>query len=117
MRVLARRTTAVTTLGLAGACLRPLPAHAATRSDAIKLTPGWEGAPWVAKIQQLLNVSAQGALVCCLLAFVLGGGALALGRVLGSNRAGNLGLQFLLGGAAGAVVIISAPSLLSWLIK
>jgi len=82
----------------------------------IQVTPSWEGAPWVPKIQQLLNVASQAALVCCALAFILGGAAMAVGRVIGSNQAGNRGLQFLLGGAGGAIVVVSAPAILSWLI-
>ena len=111
--MLLRRCCLVPVVVAASVLMAQTPAWA----DTITVTPSWEGAPWVAKIQTLLNVSAQAGLVCCVLAFVLGGAAMAVGRVIGSNQAGNRGLQFLLGGAGGAITIISAPAAVSWLIK
>jgi hypothetical protein len=86
-------------------------------ADDVQVTPNWEGAPWVGKVQLLLNVTAQAALACCVLALLVGGASLAVGRILGANQAGSRGLQLILGGVGGALVIISAASIVAWLTK
>ncbi|HYT09423.1 MAG TPA: hypothetical protein VEL73_02055 [Mycobacteriales bacterium] len=68
-------------------------------------------------MQTLLNVTAQVALVCCLAALLLGAAALGLGRVTGSYQGGGSGVQMILRGAVGALIVASAASFISWLIR
>jgi hypothetical protein len=93
----------------------PSPTPAA--SGGLTVTPSWENAPWEPKVQTILNVTAQVSLACCVLAFLVGGAAMGVGRVVGSYQSGTRGLQFVLGGAGGALVIASAASIVSWLIS
>ena len=97
---------------------RPSPTPTLTSMDAeLTVTPSWENAPWKPKVQTILNVTAQVSLACCLLAFLVGGAAMGVGRIVGSYQSGTRGLQFVLGGAGGALIIASAPSIVSWLIS
>jgi hypothetical protein len=95
---------------------RPTPSLGVS-NPSLEIHPSWENAPWEPKVHTILNVTAQASLVCCLLAIVIGGGAMGVGRILGSYQSGTRGLQFVLGGAGGALVIVSAPALVSWLIS
>ena len=96
----------------------PTPTPTLTSMDAgLTVTPSWENAPWEPKVQTILNVTAQVSLACCLLAFLVGGAAMGVGRIVGSYQSGTRGLQFVLGGAGGALIIASAPSIVSWLIS
>ena len=81
------------------------------------MAPSWEGAPWAPKVQTILNVTAKAGLACCLLAFLVGGAAMGVGRIVGSYQSGSRGLQFVLGGAGGALIIASASQIVSWLIS
>lgn len=85
--------------------------------SGLTVTPSWENAPWEPKVQTILNVTAQVSLACCVLAFLVGGAAMGVGRIVGSYQSGTRGLQFVLGGAGGALIIASASSIVSWLIS
>ena len=52
----------------------------------------------------------------CVAAFLIGAAALGLGRATGSYQGGSSGLQMILRGGAGALVVASAASFVSWLI-
>ncbi len=103
----------------------PAPAWAAEPSASpspggsapITVHPSWENAPWQDKVQTILNVTAQAALACCVLSFLVGGAALGFGRITGSYQAGNRGVQLLVGGGAGALVVATAASVVRWLVS
>jgi hypothetical protein len=86
-------------------------------SQPITVRPSWENAPWQDKVQTILNVTAQAALACCVLSLLVGGAALGIGRVTGSYQAGNRGVQLLVGGGAGALVVATAASVVRWLVS
>lgn len=94
---------------------QPTPSLGVT-NPSLSVNPSWEGAPWEPKVHTILNVTAQAALACCVLALLIGGAAMAVGRVVGSYQSGTRGLQFVLGGAGGALVIASASAIVSWLV-
>jgi hypothetical protein len=85
-------------------------------SDQITVHPSWENAPWQAKVQTVLNVTAQAALACCVLSLLVGGAALGIGRITGSYQAGNRGVALLVGGGAGALVVATAAEAVRWLV-
>ena len=86
-------------------------------SDSITVHPSWENAPWQAKVQTVLNVTAQAALACCVLSLLVGGAALGIGRITGSYQAGNRGVALLVGGGAGALVVATAAEAVRWLVS
>jgi hypothetical protein len=83
----------------------------------LTVTPSWENAPWEPKVQTILNVTAQVAISCCVLGFLIGGATMAVGRVVGSYQAGTRGLTIVLGAGGGALIIASAASVVAWLIS
>lgn len=85
-------------------------------ADPIEVVPSWEEAPWQSKVQTILNVTAQIGLSCCVFSLLAGGAAMGIGKVVGSYQAGHRGLQLILGGGGGALVIASTASIVSWLI-
>jgi hypothetical protein len=93
------------------------PSPTSTAGSELTVEPSWENAPWQPKVQTILNVTAQVSLACCLLAFLIGGAAMGVGRIVGSYQSGTRGLQFVLGGAGGALIIASAAPIISWLIS
>ena len=103
-------------LGPAVAQVQPSPSFGVT-DPRLEVHPSWENAPWEPKVHTILNVTAQAALACCVLAFLVGGAAMGVGRIIGSYQAGTRGLQFVLGGAGGALIIASASSIVSWLVS
>ena len=92
------------------------PTPGAGSGEPITVHPSWENAPWQDKVQTILNVTAQAALACCVLSLLVGGAALGIGRVTGSYQAGNRGVQLLVGGGAGALVVATAASVVRWLV-
>ncbi len=86
-------------------------------SDQITVHPSWENAPWQAKVQTVLSVTAQAALACCVLSLLVGGAALGIGRITGSYQAGNRGVALLVGGGAGALVVATAAEAVRWLVS
>jgi hypothetical protein len=86
-------------------------------ADEITVRPSWENAPWQAKVQTVLNVTAQAALACCVLSLLVGGAALGIGRITGSYQAGNRGVALMVGGGAGALVVATAAEAVRWLVS
>jgi hypothetical protein len=86
-------------------------------AEPITVDPSWEGAPWQPKVQTILNVTAEVALACCVGSLLVGAAALGIGRATGSYQAGNRGVQLLIGGGAGALVVASAASVVGWLVS
>jgi hypothetical protein len=91
-------------------------APSAACADPIEVNPSWEAAPWRATVERLLNVGAQTAFACCAFSLLAGGAAMGLGKMFGSYQAGHRGLQLMVGGGGGALVVASTASILSWLI-
>jgi hypothetical protein len=81
------------------------------------VSPSWEGAPWADKVQTIINVTAKGAIACCVVAFLVGAASMGVGRVVGSYQAGTRGLHWLMGGAGGLLVIGSTASIVSWFLS
>ena len=75
------------------------------------VAPGAGGGPGGGALQTLIDYLAYILLGACVLAVVVGGGALALGALTANYRAGDLGKRSIAGGFAGAVVILLAATL------
>jgi hypothetical protein len=112
---LSRSASALFTLALV-TVVAVLLAPQAVWADPIEVQPSWEQAPWQGKVQTILNVTAQIGLSCCVFSLLAGGAAMGVGKVIGSYQAGHRGLQLILGGGGGALVIASTASIVSWLI-
>jgi hypothetical protein len=104
-------------VGPAAAWAEPSPSPTQGPSNPITVDPSWEDAPWEGKVQTVLNVTAQAALACCVGSLLVGGAAMGLGRITGSYQAGNRGVQLLIGGGAGALVVATAASVVGWLVS
>ena len=98
------------------AAVRALLAPQVAWADPIEVNPSWESAPWQGTVERLLNVTAQTAFACCAFSLLAGGAAMGLGKIVGSYQAGHRGLQLMVGGGGGALVVASTASILSWLI-
>ncbi|MCK9895031.1 hypothetical protein [Frankia sp. AgB32] len=83
----------------------------------IDVTPDWHDMPAKDRIMDLLDTLSRIAEVCCVAVAIIGGAALGVGRVSGSAPQANRGMGMLLGGGAGAIVIVYAPDLIAWLAK
>jgi hypothetical protein len=101
---------------LAALTVKLLLAPRAAWADPIEVNPSWESAPWQGTVERLLNVTAQTAFACCAFSLLAGGAAMGLGKIVGSYQAGHRGLQLMVGGGGGALVVASTASILSWLI-
>jgi hypothetical protein len=75
------------------------------------VTPSAGGGPGGGALQTLIDYLAYILLGACVLAIVVGGGALALGALTANYRAGDIGKRSIAGGFAGAVVILLAATL------
>ncbi len=75
------------------------------------VTPNAGGGPGGAALQTLINYTAYILIGGCVLAIVIGGGALGIGSWTGNYRAGDLGKRSIAGGFAGALVILLASAL------
>ena len=75
------------------------------------VAPNPGGGPGGGALQTLIDYLAYLLLGACVLAVVVGGGALALGALTANYRAGDLGKRSIAGGFAGAVVIVLAATL------
>ncbi len=73
--------------------------------------PDAGGGPGGGALQALINYTAYVLLGACVLAVVVGGGALGLGALSGNYRAGDVGKRSIVGGFFGAVVIVLAAAL------
>ncbi|WP_438803275.1 hypothetical protein [Frankia gtarii] len=85
-------------------------------ADDVEVHPNWEDMPEVDTIQRILNVTAQGSLVCCMLAVLIGGGVLGLGRLTGSMGSGSRAAGYIFGGGGGALIIAVSAKMVAWLI-
>jgi hypothetical protein len=101
---------AATPAGAAATPAAPAPA------DPIEVRPSWGNVPGKDKILNLLGVTSEVGLACCIAAIVVGGAAMGLGRLSGSVQSGSRGSGMVLGGGGGAILIILAPKLVQWLI-
>ena len=104
-------------MGSSAWAVDPQPSPTGGQVAGLTVHPSWENAPWQPKVQTILNVTDQVAIACCVLGFLIGGAAMAIGRVTGAYQAGTRGLSFVLGAGAGALIIASAPAVVAWLIS
>ncbi len=111
-REVPRRVAVVCWTGLVMVAVSALPAAA----DDVEVHPNWEDMPEVDTIQRILNVTAQGSLVCCMLAVLIGGGVLGLGRLTGSMGSGSRAAGYIFGGGGGALIIAVSAKMVAWLI-
>ncbi|HVF74826.1 MAG TPA: hypothetical protein VM938_07240 [Acidimicrobiales bacterium] len=93
-----------TTLGLVVVLMTAAP----TWADDVKVEPTATGLAFGDKIQRWLNWGGQFALWACLASIIAGGGAWGLSKHFGSYGGANKGMQLVLGGAIGALVVASA---------
>jgi hypothetical protein len=75
------------------------------------VSPNASGGPGGGALQTLINYAAYVLLGGCVLAIVIGGGALGFGSLAGNYRAGDLGKRSIAGGFAGALVILLAAAM------
>jgi hypothetical protein len=75
------------------------------------VSPNAGGGPGGGALQTLINYAAYVLLGGCVLAIVIGGGALGFGSLSGNYRAGDLGKRSIAGGFAGALVILLAAAM------
>ncbi len=85
-------------------------------ADDVEVHPNWEGMPEVDTVQRILNVTAQGSLVCCVASVLVGGGVLGLGRWFGSMGSGSRAAGLIFGGGGGALIIAISAKMVAWLI-
>jgi hypothetical protein len=81
----------------------------------IQVVPDWHDLPVKDRILDLLDTGAQVGLACCIATAIIGGAALGLSRMTGAGPSGIRGMAMLLGGGGGAIAIVYAPDLISWL--
>lgn len=77
-------------------------------ADDVKVEPTANGLSFGNKVQNMLNWGGQIALWACLASILAGGGAWGLSKHFGSYGGAHKGMQLVLGGAIGAVVVASA---------
>lgn len=75
------------------------------------VSPDASGGPGGGALQTLINYTAYVLIGGCVLAIVIGGGALGFGSWSGNYRAGDLGKRSIAGGFAGALVILLAAAM------
>lgn len=77
-------------------------------ADEVKVDPTAEGLSFGVKIQKMLNWGGQIALWACLASILAGAGAWGLSKHFGNYGGAHKGMQLVLGGAIGALVVASA---------
>ena len=82
-------------------------------ADNVTVTPTANGLTFGTKIQNLLNWTAQGALWASLASILLGAGVWGLSKHFGNYGGANKGLQLVIGGAVGALVVATAPAIVN----
>jgi hypothetical protein len=75
------------------------------------VSPDAGGGPGGGALQTLINYTSYVLIGGCVLAIVIGGGALGFGSWSGNYRAGDLGKRSIAGGFAGALVILLAAAM------
>jgi hypothetical protein len=103
-----RRTAIVAAL----VALRVLAAGPAW-ADAVTVTPTANGLTFGPTIQNLLNWTAQGALWASLASILIGAGVWGLSKHFGNYGGAHKGLQLVIGGAIGALVVATAPAIVN----
>jgi hypothetical protein len=82
-------------------------------ADDVKVDPTAEGLSFGDKIQKMLNWGGQIALWACLASILAGAGAWGLSKHFGNYGGAHKGLQLVLGGAIGALVVASAAPIVN----
>jgi hypothetical protein len=82
-------------------------------ADAVKVSPTANGLTFGSKIQNLLDWTAQGALWACLASILIGAGAWGLSKHFGNYGGAHKGMQLVIGGAVGALVVATAPAIVN----
>jgi hypothetical protein len=82
-------------------------------ADSVTVTPTANGLTFGTKIQNLLNWTAQGALWASLASILIGAGVWGLSKHFGNYGGANKGLQLVIGGAVGALVVATAPAIVN----
>jgi hypothetical protein len=82
-------------------------------ADAVTVTPTANGLTFGTQIQNLLNWTAQGALWASLASILIGAGVWGLSKHFGNYSGANKGLQLVIGGAIGALVVATAPAIVN----
>ena len=82
-------------------------------ADSVTVSPTANGLAFGTKIQNLLNWTAQGALWASLASILLGAGTWGLSKHSGNYGGANKGLQLVVGGAIGALVVATAPAIVN----
>lgn len=77
-------------------------------ADDVNVNPTASGLTFGAKIQKMLNWGGQIALWACLASILAGAGAWGLSKHFGNYSGANKGMQLVIGGAVGALVVASA---------
>lgn len=77
-------------------------------ADAVDVKPTAEGLSFGVKIQKMLNWGGQIALWACLASVLAGAGSWGLSKHFGAYGGAHKGMQLVLGGAIGALVVASA---------
>ena len=82
-------------------------------ADSVTVSPTANGLTFGAKIQNLLNWTAQGALWASLASILIGAGVWGLSKHFGNYGGAHKGLQLVIGGAVGALVVATAPAIVN----
>jgi hypothetical protein len=80
----------------------------AAAADPVHVTPTSTGLDFAAKVQSLLDWGAQIALWACLASILAGAGAWGLSKHFGNYGGAHKGMQLVIGGAIGALIVASA---------
>ncbi|MDP9402661.1 MAG: hypothetical protein M3P85_04865 [Actinomycetota bacterium] len=100
----ARRRLRATAIAVVVVVASAAPAWA----DQVKVDPTAEGLSFGVKIQKMLNWGGQIALWASLASILAGAGAWGLSKHFGNYGGAHKGMQLVLGGAIGALVVASA---------
>jgi hypothetical protein len=82
-------------------------------ADDVKVNPTGNGLTFGPKIQKMLDWGAQIALWACLASILAGAGAWGLSKHFGNYGGAHKGMQLVVGGAIGALVVASAGSIVN----
>jgi hypothetical protein len=83
-------------------------------ADPVTVTPSSSGMGNLGpKIQNLLNMTAQGSLWASLGAVILGGGMWGLSKHFGNYGGAHKGMQLVIGGGVGGLVVASAATIVN----
>jgi len=82
-------------------------------ADPVTVTPTANGLTFGPTIQNLLNWTAQGALWASLASILIGAGVWGLSKHFGNYGGAHKGLQLVIGGAVGALVVATAPAIVN----